>query len=112
MVLDRLASGETPRSVEPILVPGASDLVRTDIRRYSTYMVKKLTRTGNSVALVLDKEILEATGLDAGSTVEVSTDGRVIIISPPAEKKRSKKVDAILGKLDRRYGSVFKKLAE
>jgi antitoxin component of MazEF toxin-antitoxin module len=75
-------------------------------------MVKKLTRTGNSVALVLDKELLEATGLDAGSTVEVSTDGRVIIISPPAEKKRSAKVDKILGKLDRRYGAVFKKLAE
>lgn len=75
-------------------------------------MVKKLTRTGNSVALVLDKELLEATGLEAGSTVEVATDGRVIIISPPAEKKRSAKVDAILGKLDRRYGRVFKKLAE
>jgi antitoxin MazE len=75
-------------------------------------MIKKLTRTGNSVALVLDKKILEATGLDAGSTVEVSTDGRVIIVSPPPAKKRSKKVDAILGKLDRRYGAVFKKLAE
>jgi len=75
-------------------------------------MVKKLTRTGNSVALVLDKELLDATGLHAGSTVEVSTDGRVIIISPPADKKRVAKVDAILGKLDRRYGAVFKKLAE
>ena len=75
-------------------------------------MVKKLTRTGNSVALVLDKELLEATGLDAGSTVEVSTDGRVIVISPPEDDKRSKKLDAILGKLDRRYGKVFKKLAE
>ena len=75
-------------------------------------MVKKLTRTGNSVALVLDKEILEATGLEAGSTVEVSTDGRVIVISPPAGKKRSAKLDAILGKLDRRYGAVFQKLAE
>jgi antitoxin MazE len=75
-------------------------------------MVKKLTRTGNSVALVLDKEILEATGLDAGSTVEVSTDGRVIVISPPPEKRRSSKLEAVLGKLDRRYGAVFKKLAE
>src|SRR2546425_12958699 len=62
-------------------------------------MVKKLTRTGNSVALVLDKELLEATGLDAGSTVEVSTDGRVIVISPPADKRRSSKLDAVLGKL-------------
>jgi len=75
-------------------------------------MVKKLTRTGNSVALVLDKELLEATGLDAGSTVEVSTDGRVIVISPPVDKRRSSKLDALLGKLDRRYGAVFKKLAE
>ena len=75
-------------------------------------MVKKLTRTGNSVALVLDKELLEATGLDAGSMVEVSTDGRVIVISPPADKRRSSKLDALLGKLDRRYGAVFKKLAE
>jgi antitoxin component of MazEF toxin-antitoxin module len=75
-------------------------------------MVKKLTRTGNSVALVLDKELLEATGLDAGSTVEVSTDGRVIVISPPADKRRSSKLEAVLGKLDRRYGAVFKKLAE
>ena len=75
-------------------------------------MVKKLTRTGNSVALVLEKELLEATGLDAGSAVEVSTDGRVIVISPVADKKRAAKLDAILGKLDRRYGAVFKKLAE
>ena len=45
-------------------------------------MVKKLTRTGNSVALVLDKKILKATALDAASTAEVSTDGRVIIVSP------------------------------
>ncbi|TMA14456.1 MAG: AbrB/MazE/SpoVT family DNA-binding domain-containing protein [Deltaproteobacteria bacterium] len=74
--------------------------------------MKKLTRTGNSVALVLDKELLEATGLGAGSTVEVSTDGRVIVISPPADKRRSSKLDALLGKLDRRYGAVFKKLAE
>jgi antitoxin component of MazEF toxin-antitoxin module len=75
-------------------------------------MVKKLTRTGNSVALVLDKELLEATGLHADSVVEVSTDGRVIVISPPLEKKRSQKLEAVLGKLDRRYGAVFKKLAE
>ena len=36
-------------------------------------MVKKLTRTGNSVALVLDKELLEATGLHAGSTVDAGS---------------------------------------
>src|SRR5436305_15345190 len=55
------------------------DVACTDIFRYRTYMVKKLTRTGNSVALVLDKELLEDTGIDASSTVVVGADGRVIL---------------------------------
>jgi antitoxin MazE len=79
---------------------------------YRTYMRKKLSRTGNSVALVLDKELLEATGLEAGSPVEVSTDGRVIVIAPPTSRKRAARLEEILGKLDRRYGAVFKKLSE
>ncbi len=75
-------------------------------------MKKKLTRTGNSVALVIDKELLDATGLQAGSTVEVSTDGRVIVIAPPPARKRPPKLEAVLDALDKRYGAVFKKLAE
>ena len=43
-------------------------------------MVKKLTRTGNSFALVLERPLLEATGIDADTQLEVSTDGDVILI--------------------------------
>jgi antitoxin MazE len=75
-------------------------------------MVKKLTRTGNSVALVLDKQLLEATGLDENSSVEVSTDGRIIVISPVADKKRAARLKSIVAKAHARYGGVFKKLAE
>ena len=42
-------------------------------------MQKRLTRTGNSHALVLDKGILEATGIDSDTILEVSTDGDVIL---------------------------------
>ena len=35
-------------------------------------MVKTLTRTGNSLALVLDKKVLEATGIDADTKLEYS----------------------------------------
>lgn len=38
-------------------------------------MKKKLTRTGNSVALVLDRPLLEQLGMDEGSEVEVSSNG-------------------------------------
>jgi antitoxin component of MazEF toxin-antitoxin module len=36
-------------------------------------MIKKLTRTGNSIAAVLDKPLLEELGLDENSEVEIST---------------------------------------
>ncbi len=42
-------------------------------------MIKHLTRTGNSVALVLDKQLLEAANLDPNEPVEVSTNGRVVV---------------------------------
>jgi antitoxin component of MazEF toxin-antitoxin module len=43
-------------------------------------MIKTLTRTGNSLALVIDKSLLEATGIAADTPLEVSTDGDVIVI--------------------------------
>jgi len=74
-------------------------------------MVKRLTRTGNSVAVVLDREILQATGLRAGSRVEVSTDGHVIVIATPPDPKRTARLKRITEKLDRDFGAVFKRLA-
>ena len=41
-------------------------------------MTKRLTRTGNSLALVLDRPLLEATNIDAETDLEISTDGDVI----------------------------------
>ena len=39
-------------------------------------MQKKLTKTGNSLALVLDRGLLESTGIDADTTLEVSRTAR------------------------------------
>ncbi len=55
-------------------------------------MIKNLTRTGNSVALVLDKQLLEAANLDPDDQVEVSTKGRVIVIAPvPSTRELDKR---------------------
>jgi antitoxin MazE len=42
---------------------------------------KKLIVVGNSLALVLDKPILEATGIDRDTPLESRTNGDVIMIS-------------------------------
>jgi antitoxin component of MazEF toxin-antitoxin module len=75
-------------------------------------MVKTLTRTGNSLALVLDKPLLEATGIDADTKLEVSTDGDVIVISPVRSKKRTAELRKILAELDQEHAGAFRRLAE
>jgi antitoxin component of MazEF toxin-antitoxin module len=75
-------------------------------------MIKRLTRQGNSVALVLDKPIVEAAGLDDGQEVEVSTDGDVIVITPVRSKSRQAKLRAIVGRVHAKYAGAFRRLAE
>jgi antitoxin MazE len=74
-------------------------------------MPKKLTRTGNSLALVLDRPILEATGIDDETLLEVSTDGDVIVISPIRSKRRTAKLKKILDELHRDHAGAFRRLA-
>jgi antitoxin component of MazEF toxin-antitoxin module len=75
-------------------------------------MVKKLTKTGNSLALVLDKPMLERIGIDADTPLEVSTDGHVIVVSPVRDKRRRARVKALVAEAHRRYEGVFRRLAE
>lgn len=75
-------------------------------------MLKKLTKTGNSLALVLDKPLLDRAGIEASTPLEVSTDGEVIVISPVRDGRRTARVRRIAEDARRRYGGVFRRLAE
>jgi len=75
-------------------------------------MTKKLTRTGNSLALVFERPILDATGIDADTPLEVSTDGDVIVISPVRSKRRTAKLKKVLDELHRKHAGAFRRLAE
>jgi len=75
-------------------------------------MRKKLTRTGNSLALVLDKRLLDRVGIDADTPLEVSTNGQVIVVSPVRTRRRTAKLKTIVTEAHRRYAGVFRRLAE
>jgi antitoxin component of MazEF toxin-antitoxin module len=75
-------------------------------------MRKKLTRTGNSLALVLDKQLLDRVGIDANTPIEVSTNGQVIVVSPVRDHRRTGKLKKIVTEAHKRYGGVFRRLAE
>ena len=75
-------------------------------------MEKRLTKTGNSLALVLDRDLLDKTGITAETLLEVSTDGDVIVVSPKRTKKRSEKLRQAMARADQRYAGVFRRLAK
>ena len=75
-------------------------------------MVKKLTRHGNSLALVIDRPILDLLKIDHETALDVSTDGKQLIIAPSKPSARRKKFDAVQEWAHKRYGKAFRKLAE
>jgi antitoxin component of MazEF toxin-antitoxin module len=78
-------------------------------------MIKKLTKVGNSLALVIDRPILELLNLDAQTPLEVHTNGRTLTISPASEVDlqdgRKRKVAEALGRVNKRYAKALKRLA-
>jgi len=74
-------------------------------------MLKKLTRHGNSLALVLDKGVIELLNIDAETPLEISTDGSLLLITPVRDEKRRRQFQDALKKTNARYGRALKRLA-
>jgi len=75
-------------------------------------MTKKLIQHGNSVALVIDKPILEMLKITNETIFELSTDGKNIILSPQVKNKQGNDIIKSLKKINEKYGSVLKQLGE
>ena len=74
-------------------------------------MIKKLTRHGNSMALVIDKGVLELLNIDDQTPLEISTDGTLLLISPVRDEKRKRQFEMALEKTNAKYGRTLKRLA-
>ena len=75
-------------------------------------MVKYLTTHGNSAALVLDKPILELLHIDMDTPLEITTDGKNLVISPVKDAGREKRFRASLDRVIAKHGKTFSKLAK
>ena len=74
-------------------------------------MHKHLVRHGNSLALVIEKPILELLRAGADTQFEVTTDGRTLILTPLRDNDTNGLGNA-LDDSNNRYGNTFKRLAE
>lgn len=75
-------------------------------------MIKTLKKHGNSLALVIEKPVLELLGADADTPFEVTTDGQALILTPVRDVNRGDDFKDALQKVNTRYSKTLKKLAE
>ena len=75
-------------------------------------MVKKLTRHGNSLALVIDRPVLDLLDIDGDTPLSVTTDGKCLFVSPARNKSGQKRFQAALEDVNKQYGRALRKLAE
>lgn len=78
-------------------------------------MVKKLTKHGNSLALVIDKALLNVLKISEDTELQLIIEDGDLIIRPLNKKSatlKDKDLDKIAEKIMDKYENVFKKLAK
>lgn len=75
--------------------------------------MKRLTKHGNSYALIIDRPILDLLGINNKTLLQISTpDGESIVIKPIKSKEHKQKISSALKKINKKYQRTLKRLAE
>ena len=75
-------------------------------------MSKNLIKHGNSLALVIDKPILEMLQITVDTPLELTTNGDAIMITPVRDKRRQRQILASLEKINQKFGDDLERLAK
>jgi antitoxin component of MazEF toxin-antitoxin module len=75
-------------------------------------MVKRLTRQGNSAALIIDRTMMELMEIDSDTPLKVVVEGRKLIVEPLSDQERAAKFSQIVEKTGRKNAELFKRLAK
>lgn len=75
-------------------------------------MTKTLIKHGNSLALVIDKPILELLRVTPDTPFEIITDGQSLVLTPIRDAEREKTFKEAIEDVHKRFGRAMKRLAE
>ena len=75
-------------------------------------MQKTLIKHGNSLALVIDKPILDMLQISSDTLLEISTNGDQLLVTPCRDKSRQKKIQGSLKKINEQFKDDLKRLAQ
>ncbi len=74
-------------------------------------MIKRLTKHGNSLALVIDKGVLDLLEIGPDTPLSITTDGRCLVVAPVKNPDKRRRLKAALEEGNRSYGRMLKRLA-
>lgn len=75
-------------------------------------MRKNLTAIGNSFGIVIEKPILDLLGIDKETQLEISTNGKHLIIKPVREISRAEKIKAATRRVIKNHDKTLRELAK
>ncbi len=75
-------------------------------------MIKKLTKHGNSQALILDKSVLEALGLQPESLLQLTISGNRLTITPANVGVGPERMKELIHELRPEYEGMLRELAK
>jgi antitoxin MazE len=101
----RIRPGSSWAGIDLALDPGYN-FVRT-----KGHMVKKLSRIGNSLGVILDRPVLELLQIDETTPLEITTDGDVLTLRPVRGDKKDR-VRASAAKMVKAHAKTLAKLAK
>ena len=74
--------------------------------------IKKLTRQGNSSALVIDKPILDLLDITRDTSLKVTIQGRQLIIEPLSEEEVNARFEKSMKQIGSKNARGFRRLAQ
>jgi antitoxin component of MazEF toxin-antitoxin module len=75
-------------------------------------IIKRLTRQGNSAALVIDKQLLDLLDFNQDTELKITVSGRQLIVEPLTDRERAARFKEISNRDLRKNGELYRRLAK
>jgi antitoxin component of MazEF toxin-antitoxin module len=75
-------------------------------------IIKKLTRQGNSAALVIDKPLLDLLDINQDTPLKLTVNGRQLIVEPLTDQERAKRFREVSQRDLTNNGELYRRLAK
>jgi antitoxin component of MazEF toxin-antitoxin module len=75
-------------------------------------MIKKLQKHGNSVALIIEKPVMQAMGITEDTPLQITINGNALVVTPANVGVGPDRLKGAVKELRKRYGPMLKRLAD